>query len=129
MNGKKIVDYATSGFGSNRVKHQCCNTIEVKRCNQIGVSGHAETVLLNRYLKRIMNNKKKVKKNKYTLVVVRRTAKGDLAVAKPCSLCVPIIKMAKISHIWYSIDGGWQYENSDDIEGLPSSGTVRLLDG
>ena len=127
MNGKKIVDYATSGYGSNRVNHKCCNTNDVKRCNQIGVSGHAERVLLNRYLKSKKNNKKKVKKNKYTLVVVRLTSKGELALAKPCSLCVPIIKMAKISHIWYSIDGGWKYENSAEIKGIPSSGTIRML--
>lgn len=127
LNGKKIVDKAISGFGSNRVKYRCYTKEEIKRCQQIGVSGHAETTLLKRYLRRMALNNKKIKKNKYTLVVARITTKGDLALAKPCDLCVPIIKMANISHIWYSGDGDWIYSKVSDLKGEPSSGTARLL--
>lgn len=127
LNGKKVVDKAISGFGSNRVKCRCFTKDEIKRCQQIGVTGHAETTLLKRYLRKKELNKKKIKKNKYTLVVVRITSKGNLALAKPCNLCVPIIKMANIRHVWYSGDNEWIYTNSRDLKGEPSSGTARLL--
>jgi deoxycytidylate deaminase len=43
-----------------------------------------------------------VKNFGYGLVVVRFTKKGELAMAKPCEICMLAIKESSVERIWYS---------------------------
>ena len=118
-----IIDSATSGYGSNIIKYKCSNKKDISICNNRGCSGHAERILLDRYLNSLNKNNKRIKTNKYSIIIIRYDANGNYVMAKPCSLCAPVIRMAKIKNVWYSISGGIKYEDSRYLIGEDSSGT------
>lgn len=42
----------------------------------------------------------------YSIVVIRVSPTGEMALARPCPVCMVAIKEAKVKHIWYSTQQG-----------------------
>ncbi len=136
--GKKILSSGESSLGSNRFNFvpkkskskskskskgkKSMSKEEYKRLNRIGCSVHAETDAI----------KKALAKNiclKGTCIEISRiTLKGKIALAKPCSECITIIKYVGIKDIWYTTPEGWKQEKADKIEGVPSSGMAKYYE-
>lgn len=94
---------------------------EYKRCKNIGCTVHAETDVIKKALS------KNVCLKGTSIYVSRVTVNGDMAMAKPCSECIIIIKMVGIKNIYYTTETGWKHEKSKTITGVPSSGIANLL--
>ena len=63
----------------------------------------AEHATMHAEIDALINVCKKVSE-KCTLYVVRLDAKGSLALAKPCEMCMDVIKNMKIKKVIYSIE-------------------------
>ena len=117
-------------MGSNSVKSikdiKKLNKKELQVVKSMDASCHAETGLLKRIFRNLSKNRKDPKPNKYCLIVQRYDKLGNLANAKPCSVCCPIIKISGIKDIWYSTEEGFKYADGRTIVGEDSSGT-RLI--
>ena len=118
---KSLVD-GVSGLGSNKCKLNFTSKVlkkEYKRCKSIGCTIHAETDAIKKALSQNISLKGTC------IYVSRITMKGDMALAKPCSDCILVIKLVGIKKVYYTSDSGWKVEKSRDIEGVPSSAVRR----
>lgn len=62
---------------------------------------HAEISAISRlWGKHYIEGKEKV-------VIVRFTLRGSLALAKPCTSCMPILSALNLTDIYYTTNGGW----------------------
>ena len=112
--------------GKNTDKSQTISKMDMKIMKNMDASCHAETGLLKRLFRNAVKNNKKLKLNKYLLIVIRYDKSGNLVNAKPCSICCPVIRNSGLIHIWYSYKGSFKYADGRIITGEDSSGTRML---
>lgn len=126
--GKKPYASGVSGLGSNMCKLATKPNMskeQYNQCTDFGrCSNHAETSAIRKFLHQKKGTKKDVLKG-CTISVSRYTRSGDLALAKPCSGCILLIKLVGIKNVCYTTDDGWVTEKVRDIQCVPSSAARR----
>lgn len=73
-------------------------------------SRYSEFPFIHAELHCILNCRKKEILKDCTLVTFRQLKKGGLGPSRPCEICLQILNLYNIKHIFYTVENGWKEE-------------------